>query len=186
MKGIKHLSEPLTREHIDFRVAQVFGNDNGVWCSILAYKDARVDMQRLDDAVGPLGWQVKYKRDTAGVLQCGIGVMSDLYSPPDNWVWKWSNGVPSNFEQAKGEYSDAFKRAGFMWSIGRQLYDFPKIVVSLIKGDFYKKGDKYFAANKLRPNDWKWTISPDYKDVTAERKLGGKLANVFNSNPYKK
>jgi hypothetical protein len=181
--NIKDLTKPLSREHIDFRVAQVIlaKNKDTVWASILAYKDARVDMEILDEVVGPMNWQNEYHRDSKGVLQCGIGIYHD---PTKQWIWKWSNGIPSNFESEKGEYSDAFKRAGFMWGIGRKLYDFPTIFVQLIQGDWYEKDGKAFATSKLRPNDWKWEISEDYQSVTASRKVNGKLVQVFNSKPY--
>lgn len=182
--NLKKLTEPLKREHIEFRVANAFESRGAVWCNILAYKDARTDMEILDQAVGQMNWQNKYDRDSKGVLQCGIGIYSTL--EPSKWVWKWSNGVPSDFESAKGEYSDAFKRAGFMWGIGRQLYDFPQIFIQLIEGDYFKKDGRIKVAARFRPNDWQWNISEDYKTVTARRKVAGSLKEVFNSNPYKK
>ena len=86
------------------------------WGQLVAYKNARVDMERLDEICGADCWQNQYKRDSNGVLQCGIGIKFD-----DEWIWKWSNGVPSQFHKEKGEYSDAFKRASTMWGIGRAL-----------------------------------------------------------------
>ena len=185
MENIKKLSDPLERKDIEFRIAKVWESGDTVWCSILAYKDARTDMQVLDDVVGPMNWSNEYKRDSKGVLQCGIGIFSDE-SPTKGFVWKWSNGTPSNFESEKGEYSDAFKRAGFMWGIGRQLYDFPGIFVQLSNGDYYERSGKIAASQKLRPNDWKWDISKDYQFVTAKRKYGNTWKEVYNSEPFKK
>ena len=45
---IKRLSEPLPISSIDFRIQSI---NNGKYATILAYKDARVDMQRLDEVV---------------------------------------------------------------------------------------------------------------------------------------
>jgi hypothetical protein len=181
--NLEILKRPLGAAQIDFKVAQVTKTDAAVWASILAYKDARVDMTVLDEAVGPMGWQVTYQRDSKGVLQCSIGI----YCPElKRWVWKTSNGVESDFENEKGEYSDAFKRAGFMWGIGRQLYDFPAIWVQLNDHDYYEREGKVKASNKLRPSEWRWTISEDYQDVKAERKYGNSYKEVFNSKPYKK
>lgn len=179
---LKKLYEPLTIEHIDFKVAQVTKTNDAVWASILAYKDARVDMQILDEAVGPMNWQNTYQRDSNGVLQCAIGIKDE----DGTWVWKTSNGTPSDFEGEKGEYSDAFKRAGFMWGIGRKLYDFPAIWVQLNDKDYYERDGKVKASNKLRPNEWRWTVSVDYKEVKAERKYGNSWKETFNNNPYKK
>lgn len=181
--NLAKLNEPLTADQIDFKIAQVTKTDTAVWASILAYKDARVDMTVLDAAVGPMNWQTTYQRDSKGVLQCSIGI----YDPEKKeWVWKTSNGIESDFESEKGEYSDAFKRAGFMWGIGRQLYDFATIWVQLNEHDYYERDGKVKASNKLRPNDWRWTVSADYKDVKAERKYGNSWKEIFNSNPYKK
>jgi len=148
------LSAPLDISDIDFRVGMIAqSKSNGkVYCSLLAYKDSRVDMVRLDQSTDGL-WQNEYKRDTKGVLQCGIGI----YAPDlSQWVWKWSNGVESNNEAIKGEYSDAFKRAGFMWGIGRELYDFPRIFFELQQGEFYMQGDKAKASKSLRLENWKF------------------------------
>ena len=46
------------------------------------------------------------------------------------WVSKQDCGVPSNTQGEKGEASDAFKRAGFSWGIGRELYDSPFIWIA--------------------------------------------------------
>ena len=116
------LSTPLEASDIDFKPKNINVYGDNVYCTLLAYKDARVDMYMLDDICGHENWQNKFKRDSKGVLQGGIGIKCN-----GEWVWKWSNGTPSDFEKEKGEYSDAFKRAGFMWGIGRCLYDMVNI-----------------------------------------------------------
>lgn len=184
--NLEILNRPLTRDQIDFKISMVTKGQDAIWASILAYKDARVDMQVLDEACGQLDWMNSYQRDSKGVLQCTISI----YDPSKKmetgeWVSKTSNGIESDFESEKGEYSDAFKRAGFMWGIGRKLYDFPPIWVQLSEGDYYEKDGKIKASGKLRVNEWNWTISDDYKTVTAERKLNGSWVTVYNSNPYK-
>lgn len=181
------LNKPLCAGQIEFKISQITKTNDAVWANILAYKDARVDMQVLDEAVGQTDWQVKYERDSKGILQCSIGIWDpEKAMGSGEWVWKTSNGVPSDFESDKGEYSDAFKRAGFMWGIGRQLYDFPQIWVQLSEGDYYEDNGKVKASRKLRPNDWKWFVSDDYMTVRAERKYGNSWKQVYNSNPYKK
>jgi hypothetical protein len=54
MKNIKELSRPLQITDVDFRVQSI---NNGGYATILAYKDARVDMNRLDEVLTPMGWQ---------------------------------------------------------------------------------------------------------------------------------
>ena len=51
---LEKLSRPLDISQIDFRVQSI---NKGGYATILAYKDARVDMQRLDEACGPLNWK---------------------------------------------------------------------------------------------------------------------------------
>lgn len=139
------LQKPLTLDEIEF-MPKTFIQGMGK-ALLLAYKDARCDMKRLDEATGGL-WQNEYKRDSQGVLQCGIGIKLD-----GEWVWKWSNGTPSDHEKEKGEYSDAFKRAGFMWGIGRELYDFPTVWAQPAKAEL----DGTKLNKKFRPMDWLWT-----------------------------
>ena len=186
VKDLSILTRPLGRDQIEFRAAQASKDSKGqVWCSILAYKTARTDMQVLDDAVGQMNWQVRYERDSKGILQCSIGIWDETKNMGSgDWVWKSSNGTESDFESEKGEYSDAFKRAGFMWGIGRQLYDFVSIWVILNDNDYYEKDGRIKVSPRLRPNDWIWEISDDYKDVTAKRVYGNEKKIVFQSNPY--
>ena len=181
--NLEKFNEPLGVEHIEFKISQVTKTKDAVWASILAYKDARTDMQILDEAVGQMNWMVEYQRDSKGVLQCTLSIWD---TDKLQWISKTSNGVESDFESEKGEYSDAFKRAGFMWGIGRMLYDFPSIWIQLSDGDWYEKDGKVKASNRLRPNDWVWTVTSDYQDVKAERKFGNTWKTVYNSNPYKK
>jgi hypothetical protein len=137
------------------------------WAQLVPYKNARVDMERLDTVCGPDGWQNKYVRDSKGVLQCGIGIFNDT-----EWIWKWSNGVPSQFEKEKGEYSDAFKRAGFMWGIGRELYELPSLFVELKDEEFSmqeKNGSQVVKVNyKFKPSDWKWSVNWDHTDANGK------------------
>lgn len=47
-------------------------------------------------------------------------------------------GVPSNRDSVKGEASDSFKRAGFNWGIGRELYDAPTIFIDISPDELYQ------------------------------------------------
>ena len=110
--------KPLGAEDIECRIAQV--RNNGL--SLLLYKTARTDANQLDDVVGVANWQNDYKV-IDGTLFCGIGI----HTAENGWVWKWDAGSESNVEKQKGEASDAFKRAGFRFGIGRELYTAPFI-----------------------------------------------------------
>lgn len=111
----------LKAEEIDVRVGNAFS-----WgYSLLLYKDARCDMNILDETVGASNWQRDHK-EIKGNLYCGVGIMEETYT---GFVWKWDCGVESNTEKEKGEASDSFKRACVNWGIGRELYTSPDIKV---------------------------------------------------------
>lgn len=110
----------LKADEIEVRVGQVF--EKGV--SMLLYKTARTDMAILDELYGSMNWQKSYRRDPNGNLFCTISVWNDNIK---EWVSKEDCGTESNTEREKGEASDAMKRAGFNWGIGRELYTAPFI-----------------------------------------------------------
>jgi hypothetical protein len=115
----------LTAEDIEVRVQSA--KANGV--VLLLYKNARVDMNILDETVGAENWQRKHY-ECKGNLFCSVGI--DV-TKSNNWVWKDDCGTESNTEAQKGESSDSFKRACFNWGIGRELYTAPFIWIN--KGD---------------------------------------------------
>tara|TARA_R110000822_G_scaffold241380_1_gene370673 strand:+ start:6481 stop:7302 length:822 start_codon:yes stop_codon:yes gene_type:complete len=126
---LKELSKPLTINQIEFRIQSISVNG---WATILAYKDARVDMNRLDEVCG-INWQRDHK-EIKGVVYGGIGIRVEANedgSGEPYWVWRWDAGTESNTEKQKGEASDSYKRAGFNFGIGRELYDYPRIFLQL-------------------------------------------------------
>lgn len=118
----------LKANEIDVRVGSV--TPKGY--TLLLYKNARVDMAILDDTVGEFNWQRDHK-EVKGNLYCGIGInvnYKDANKEP-MFIWKWDCGTESQFgDKEKGEASDSFKRAGFNWGIGRELYTSPFIFVN--------------------------------------------------------
>lgn len=147
------LGEPLDISQIEFRVQSIAASG---WAVLLAYKDARVDQDRLDNAVGRGFWQRKHQR-MDGREYCHVGVYNDELK---EWVWVSDVGVPSNTEAVKGEASDAFKRACFNLGIGRELYQYPLILVQLNPGEFDVKEDKGKkrgqATYNLKLKEWTW------------------------------
>ena len=185
MADLTVLTKPLSVEEIEFRAKQAFENKNGAAALLLAYKNSRTDMNRLDQALGILGWQNTFHRDSKGVLQCSIGLWNDDLK---QFIWKTSNGIESDYEKEKGEYSDAFKRAGFACGIGRELYQFPTMIVPMWPQDYYKEGAKIKIKHSFNPNKFKWTIHGDamkhMKNLTAHRKdASGEWVKMWESNP---
>lgn len=144
---LKKLSEPLSIDQIDFRIQSI---NKGGYATILAYKDARVDMQRLDDVVGPLNWERKHLRDNHNCI------VSIFDKEKDQWISKEDTGTESNTEAQKGLASDSFKRACFNWGIGRELYDYPLIQVKLNQDEFAEENGRVRATWKLKLRDWIW------------------------------
>lgn len=112
----------LKADEIECRVSQV--KENG--CSLLLYKTARVDRAILDETYGEL-WQNDFKV-IDGKMYGGIGIYNKELN---QWLWRWDCGTESNTEAEKGQASDCFKRAGFKWGIGVELYTAPFIWVKV-------------------------------------------------------
>lgn len=83
----------------------------------LAYIDARNVMERLDEVIGPEGWQDSYQ-DTPKRLFCTLQIRIN-----GEWIHKTDGAGDTDMEGQKGGISDAFKRAAVKWGIGRYLYD---------------------------------------------------------------
>lgn len=135
----------LREDEIEVRIQST--KPNGI--ILLLYKDARVDMNILDETVGPENWQRKHELIN-GNLFCNVGIEVNNGGSFE-WVWKQDVGVESNTEKEKGQASDSFKRACFNWGIGRELYTSPFIWVSADKCNI-KDGKCYdtFEVEKIK------------------------------------
>lgn len=151
----------LKPSEIDCRVSQIGAG----WLTLLLYKDARVDMNILDETVGCLNWKKSYSRENAN---CTVSIWNDFIK---EWVSKEDTGTESFSEAEKGLASDSFKRACFNWGIGRELYTAPSIFIlsrkdMIPKGqetEFYKNGkDKYETKTRF------WV---EYIDYNNEREI---------------
>lgn len=107
----------LEETEIECRISQA--SERGV--VLLLYKDARCDMNILDETVGAFNWKREHSRDNAN---CIVSIWDD---GKGQWIGKEDTGTESNTEAAKGLASDSFKRACFNWGIGRELYTAPII-----------------------------------------------------------
>lgn len=132
------LIRTLTADEIDVRVAQTTNYNGVVKVNLLLYKDARVDMKILDELYGPMGWKRTHQL-IGDRLYCTIEVRDPATG---DWIAKQDVGTESNTEPEKGQASDAFKRAGFNWGIGRELYTAPKIQVTLNKDEYRDNGGR--------------------------------------------
>ena len=162
---------PLRADEIECRVARSVPN---VGVQLLLYKDARVDQNILDEAVGPLNWQRQHTRENAN---CVVSIWD---ADKGQWVSKEDTGTESNTEKEKGLASDSFKRACFNWGIGRELYTSPDIFVYEGKFELNKKGqpkDRFYVADIQVE-----TTGLSKRIVKLAIAYNGKV--VFNTNNY--
>lgn len=124
----------LRADEIDVRVAQF---KEGSFVQLLLYKNARTDMDILDEAVGCMNWKREHTRDNAN---CIVSIWD---KDKGQWVSKEDTGTESNTEKEKGLASDSFKRACFNWGIGRELYTSPEIKIFLKNNAELDKYTKY-------------------------------------------
>lgn len=118
--NLQALSTPFPEDDIHWR-AQTVTND-GSKALALAYIDARDAMERLDAVCGIAGWQDSYHETDKGRVICGLSLNIDGV-----WISKSDGAGDTAVEGDKGGISDAFKRAGVKWGIGRYLYDCPTV-----------------------------------------------------------
>lgn len=178
----------LNADEIDVRIGAT--SKNGSTATLLLYKDARVDMALLDEVFGLGNWQDEYY-EIKGVLYCKIGVRASATAqgneqplPNNEFVWKSSNGVESQGtgdddpNNIKGEASDAFKRAGFMWGIGRELYNWKDLRIS-----YDRDKDKYERYSVKEIDYEKGTSNP--KTLIIVNK-SGEVVYQFQNGAYKR
>jgi len=126
----------MTREEIQAALSAPFPADEVKWkptmvkdsrCLALAYIDARVVMDRLDEVLGVGNWQTKYDIQADGVI-CRLSLKIE-----GEWVvhedfGNWSK-QPDGGDQTKAAFSDGLKRAAVHFGVGRYLYRLPQVWV---------------------------------------------------------
>lgn len=149
IKKIKIDMRNLRKDEIEVRVASTQNNV----AQLLLYKTARTDAAILDETFGQFNWQCSYS-EIKGNLFCTISVRD----PNTNeWISKSDCGSESNIEKEKGEASDAFKRAGFKFGVGVELYSTPRIKIPIEESDMYN--GRFCQTFSLKDIE----ISPDHK-----------------------
>lgn len=155
----------LKPEEISCRVNQI--NEKGL--TLLLYKDARVDMDILDETVGNMNWKKEYTRDNQN---CIVSIYDE---EKKEWISKEDTGTESNSEAEKGLASDSFKRACVNWGIGRELYTSPFIYIPADKVNI-KTSDKgkhttydKFHVDAIKYNERKSIIGLSIKNQDGKR-----------------
>ena len=114
------LAEPFDPTEVKFKPAVVSGNR----AMAIAYVDARVIQDRLDEVCGVAGWQDEYECLPDGNVVCRLRLHLG-----DQWITKMDVGGPSEQpdegDRRKAAFSDALKRAAVKFGVGRYLYRLP-------------------------------------------------------------
>ena len=128
------LAKPFPASDIEFRVISSGMGRNSVWARVVAFVTARAIQSRLDAVCGPDGWRTEVPEiltiDGKSAFSCGLSIRID-----NEWITKYDVSSPTSIEPAKGGWSQAVKRAGCAWSIGRYLYYLDSIKVETSETD---------------------------------------------------
>lgn len=170
----EYMFRTLNADEIEIRIGSI--NEKGA--TLLLYKDARCDMNILDETVGSMNWQRSHTRDNAN---CCISIWDDAKK---QWISKEDTGTESYTEKEKGIASDSFKRAGVNWGIGRELYTSPFIYIPATEIDLKERKGKIvtydsFHVEKIAYNEKRQIIGLSIKNQK------GKRVFVYSQNQQK-
>ena len=168
----------LKEDEIEVKVKQV----KEAGAVLLLYKTARTDMDLLDETVGPFNWGCDYK-EIKGNLYCGIWILNDSENVLKDIIWKWDCGIESRADgegnEKKGESSDAFKRAGFKWGIGRELYTSPFIWIPSDKVNIINRNGKLATFDKFSVEKIAYDDNGDISGLAIKNDRTGKRCFVW-------
>lgn len=139
---LENLKLPFDPKDIEWRTGAT--NKDKTRALALAYITSRAVMDRLDEVCGPGGWRDEYRPGPSGGVICGISIRVE-----DEWITKWDGADNTQVEQVKGGLSDAFKRAGVKWGIGRYLYNLEGVWVAC-----EQRGKSVVLSETPRLPDW--------------------------------
>lgn len=126
---LEALKKPFAEKDIEWRISFADANGSGKeFASVVCYIDSRAVQNRLDDVCGIGGWwneQPQYNGDKA--VNQGITIRL----PESGQVTKWDGADQTDIESTKGGLSNALKRAGVLFGIGRYLYKLTAVYVNL-------------------------------------------------------
>ena len=114
------LAAPFEPRDVKYKPQMVKNNR----CLAMAYIDARLIQDRLDEVLGVENWEDAYKILPDGSVMCRLRCKLG-----DRWITKTDVGSPSEQpdvgDRLKAAFSDALKRAAVKFGIGRYLYRLP-------------------------------------------------------------
>ncbi|GIW77924.1 MAG: hypothetical protein KatS3mg104_2987 [Phycisphaerae bacterium] len=141
--AMEKLKKPLKASEISLLPKSVITSRNGdVYAIVFPYKDARVDMNRLDEVFG-LRWNMYTEVTPAGegaVVKVRVSVFDDEeFTSVERSAVSFAEQLTQ--DALKGAESDALKRVGFAFGIGRELYEMGPFYVRLENGEYRMQGN---------------------------------------------
>ena len=165
----------LKADEIEARVSTV--SDKG--CSLLLYKDARCDMNILDETVGAMNWMRSHTRENAN---CIVSIWDEK---KERLISKEDTGTESFTEKEKGLASDSFKRACFNWGIGREVYTAPFIWIPAENVKIVQKNGKFTTYDKFVVEAIRYDENKQISALSIKNQ-SGKRVYIFNNQKEKK
>ncbi len=123
---LETLSRPFDPREVEVKIQAV--NRDRTRAQVVAYVDARVVLDRLDEAVGPTGWSDSYEVLTNSLGGEGGRIVEVKCALTLLGVTKEDVGEGNSLKAA---FSDALKRAAVKFGVGRYLYRLPKVWADL-------------------------------------------------------
>jgi hypothetical protein len=115
------LAAPFDAADVKWKPAVISGNR----ALAIPYVDARAIMDRLDEVLGVAGWEDAYEPLPDGSVLCRLRLLIG-----EQWITKMDVGgksdQPDEGDKSKAAVSDALKRAGVKFGIGRSLARLPQ------------------------------------------------------------
>jgi hypothetical protein len=145
------LKAPFHPDDIEWRVGST--NSDKTKGLALAYITNRAIQNRLDDVFGIAGWKNEFKDWKGSGVLCGLSCFVN-----EQWITKWDGAEETNMEATKGGISDAMKRAGYQWGIGRYLYKLDSQWVEL-----EQRGRSYAIKPGKEPRLPDWALPEGFK-----------------------
>jgi hypothetical protein len=150
------LAEPFDPSEVKWKPQTVSGNR----ALAVAFVDARVIQDRLDEVLGPENWQDDYEFLPDGSVVCRLRLRLG-----EEWVTKVDVGGPSeqqdSGDRVKAAVSDSLKRAAVKFGCGRYLYRLPAQWVD------YDPQRRQFVRTPTLPS---FALPRKLREKTAEKK----------------
>jgi hypothetical protein len=132
-EALKKLAEKFSFKSLSWRAdtQHIVSREDGDYAAAFPYLDARDVQNRLDEVVGPENWKSEYTISAQGHIICRLSIFIN-----GQWVSKEDGSAIETSGRAremsaKTGFSDALKRAGVAWGIGRYLYAYRPELVKL-------------------------------------------------------